>query len=381
MGREVNLFTSEELDMSAFAPIGIDTEIEEEEELGFVPASKVKEKTDPSKEEDKNKIVAEEEEFPEIVGDEEDDEDEGTGSSQTSQPTLYSSLAKVLAEEGVLTSFDPKGTKVETSEDLINVIRETIKQNEYADLTDEQKLYLEAVRTGLPPKQVAQEQSMLQQLEGITFDELENNEELRKQIIISDLLNKGISQEKALKLAQRSIDIGEDVSDATEALVELKAFQKEQLQTKLDTEKAKKLQEAENAKEQLLKFKDAVMNTKEIIPGLKINNKIAEKVFEQAVKPVHQLPNGQVVNAVVKAKLDDPIGFETKLNYLFYITKGFSDFSKIATTQKTKAVQELDDLVKGNTFAPRASQMGGNLDFLPPELAGAFDPAIIDNMK
>jgi hypothetical protein len=375
MAREVNLFSADELDMNAFTSIETVAE-EEEEELGFVPANKIT-----PVEGDKNKTVTEEK-IPESVGDEEDDdEDEDTGSSQTSQPTLYSSLAKVLAEEGVLTSFDPEKTKVETTEDLINVIRETIKQNELADLTEEQRLYLDAIRTGLPAQEVAQEQSFLQQLESITGDELEENQELRKQIIVSDLLNKGIPQEKALKLAQRSIDIGEDVADATEALNELKTFQKQQMQVKLDAEKARKAQEVEEAKQQLLKFKDAVMNTKEIIPGLKINNKVAEKVFEQAVKPVHQLPNGQMVNAVVKAKIDDPIGFETKLNYMFYITKGFTDFSKIATTQKSKAVQELDDLVRGNTFAPRASQMGGNLDYLPEELVGAFDSSIIDNMR
>jgi len=373
MAKEVDLFSADELDMNAF--ISVDTVAEEEEEIGFVPANKI------SPVEGDKKTVTEEK-IPESVGDEEDeDEDEDTGLSQTSQPTLYSSLAKVLAEEGVLTSFDPKKTKVETTEDLINAIRDTIKQNEFADLTEEQKLYLEAIRTGLPAQQVAQEQSFLQQLESITSDELEDNQELRKQIIVSDLLNKGIPQEKALKLAQRSIDIGEDVADAAEALGELKAFQKEQMQIKLDAEKVKKAQEVEEAKQQLLKFKEAVMNTKEIIPGLKINNKVAEKVFEQAVKPVHQLPNGQMVNAVVKAKIDDPIGFETKLNYMFYITKGFTDFSKIATTQKSKAVQELDDLVRGNTFAPRASQMGGNLDYLPEELAGAFDPNIIANIR
>lgn len=377
MAREVELFTSDELDMSAFAPVDVNTEIEEEEEEGFVPASKV---TPLEEEDDKDKKVAEDK-TPEKVGDEEDDEDESTGSSQTSQPTLYSSLAKVLAEEGVLTSFDPKSTKVETPEDLINAIRETIKQNELADLTEEQKTYLEAVRSGLPPQEVANQQSTLKQLESITADEIESNAELRKQLIYNEHISRGVSPEKANKLTQRSIDIGEDVADATESLEELKKVNKQQFEQSILQQKQAEAERAEKAKQDLLKFKESVMNTKEIIPGLKINTKIAEKVFEQAVKPVHQLPNGQVVNAVVKAKIDDPIGFETKLNYLFWITKGFSDFSKIATTQKTRAVQELDDLVKGNTFAPRASQMGGNLDFLPTELSGAFSPEMIENMK
>jgi hypothetical protein len=375
MAKDVELFSSDELDMSAFLTVESNEPDEEQDDnAGFIPAKNKEVSTDV---EDVSNVA--EEEIPESVGNE--DEDEDTGFQPASQPTLYSSLAKVLAEEGVLTSFDISKSKVETVEDLIGVIKDTIKENEYSDLTDDQKVFLEGIRTGVPADQLYKQQSQVKQLESITSEEIEDNEELRKQLIYSDFLNKGVSPEKASKLTQRSIDIGEDVSDAVEALEELKKVQKDQLFAKIQAEKDAENARTEKNKQELLKFKENVFNTKEIIPGLKINTKVAEKVFDQAVRPVHQLNNGQVVNAVVKAKMDDPIGFETKLNYLFYITKGFSDFSKIATTQKSKAVQELDDLVKGNTFAPRASAMGGNLDYLPPELQGAFDPSMIENIK
>ena len=375
MAKDVELFSSDELDMSAFLTVeSNEPDEEQDDDAGFTPAKNKEVSTDV---EDVSNVA--EEEIPESVGNE--DEDEDTGFQPASQPTLYSSLAKVLAEEGVLTSFDISKSKVETVEDLISVIKDTIKENEYSDLTDDQKVFLEGIRTGVPADQLYKQQSQVKQLESITSEEIEDNEELRKQLIYSDFLNKGVSPEKASKLTQRSIDIGEDVSDAVEALEELKKVQKDQLFAKIQAEKDAENARTEKNKQELLKFKENVFNTKEIIPGLKINTKVAEKVFDQAVRPVHQLSNGQVVNAVVKAKMDDPIGFETKLNYLFYITKGFSDFSKIATTQKSKAVQELDDLVKGNTFAPRASAMGGNLDYLPPELQGAFDPSMIENIK
>ena len=375
MAKDVELFSSDELDMSAFLTVeSNEPDEEQDDDAGFIPAKNKEVSTDV---EDVSNVA--EEEIPESVGNE--DEDEDTGFQPASQPTLYSSLAKVLAEEGVLTSFDISKSKVETVEDLIGVIKDTIKENEYSDLTDDQKVFLEGIRTGVPADQLYKQQSQVKQLESITSEEIEDNEELRKQLIYSDFLNKGVSPEKASKLTQRSIDIGEDVSDAVEALEELKKVQKDQLFAKIQAEKDAENARTEKNKQELLKFKENVFNTKEIIPGLKINTKVAEKVFDQAVRPVHQLNNGQVVNAVVKAKMDDPIGFETKLNYLFYITKGFSDFSKIATTQKSKAVQELDDLVKGNTFAPRASAMGGNLDYLPPELQGAFDPSMIENIK
>ena len=84
---------------------------------------------------------------------------------------------------------------------------------------------------------------------------------------------------------------------------------------------------------------------------------------------------------IKRVQLLNPIEFEAKLNYLFYITKGFKDFSKIATSQKTKAVKELDDFVKGNTFVPKGSGIGNNFDYTPEPLKGGFDASIIENIR
>ena len=153
------------------------------------------------------------------------------------------------------------------------------------------------------------------------------------------------------------------------------------MQQEIETKQTQAKANLEKQNEDLEKFKKFVYDSKEIIPGVKINNKIAEAVIKQALEPVEKLPNGTQVNAVYKARNEDPIGFEAKLNYLFYVTKGFSDFSKIATSQKSRATKELDDFVKGNTFSAKASDMGGNLDFTPSTLAGAFDESMINNMK
>jgi hypothetical protein len=54
----------------------------------------------------------------------------------------------------------------------------------------------------------------------------------------------------------------------------------------------------------------------------------------------------------MKARMENPVDFETKLNYLFYVTKGFTDFSKIQKSQKRKAVESLDKVLQGNQVKP-----------------------------
>lgn len=364
----------DELDMDAFAqlPDPIESEntpVNEEEEEVEITEEPVKEKPD--------KPVAEEED-PEKVGTEEE-EDETSDEDGKSQPSLYSSLAKVLAEEGVLPSLSDEDP-IQSVDDLVNAVRKEIKQNEFADLTEEQKSFLQAIRSGVPFEEVKQQQSAYQNLQTITREEIEGNDALRKSLLVADFKTKGYSDEKAQKLAQRSIDIGEDVEDAVEALEGLKLEQKKLIDQQIKQAEADKQAKQQKYNEDLKKFKQTLDSTTEIIPGVKITPQVAQKVFEQATKPV-PLKDGRYVNEMAKARLENPIEFEAKLNYLFYITKGFSDFSKIAKSQKTKAVKELDDFVKGNSFTPKASDMGDNYDFTPKELEKGFDEALIQNIR
>lgn len=382
----MDLFNAEELDMSAFAPIeNEDVKDKGNENEGFVSLEEQeKEKTKLAKEQDlknNNKDQGAEDKDPEKVGADEGGEDTDNSGKSSTQPNAYSSFAKYLADEGILASFDLEKDTVQSADDLKKLIGEQIKESEFSDLTEEQKQYLKAIRTGLNPQQVAQQQSVLQELKSVTPEIIESDQELRKKLIAADFQSKGLTAEKAEKLATRSIDIGEDIEDAKEALQSLTQAEEEKFQSEIAQKEEQQKNALKKQTEDLETFKKFLHDSKEIIPGVKINNKVAEAVIKQALDPIAKLENGTPVNAVYKARMDDPIGFEAKLNYLFYMTKGFSDFTKIATSQKSKASKELDDFVKGNTFSPKASDMGGNLDYTPSSLEGAFDESIINNMK
>lgn len=307
-------------------------------------------------------------------GEEDDPDDEGAGKSS---PSLYSSLAKVLSEEGLLPSYDPEKNQFKDKDEFIEAFRESIKTSEYADLTPLQKQYLDAIRAGVPDEEIKQDLKADQNLESITKEELESNEELRKQIIKASFLQKGYDEKKADKLTQRSFDIGADLDDALESFEDIKAFHQQEKQRKIQEAEKARLKAQKDNEESLKKLKETITSFTEIIPGFKISEKDKQKVYEQSVKPVAEY-NGKPINAVMKAKLENPVDFESKLNYLFYITKGFQNFDVIKTKSKTKATKELEDLVRGNTFTPKGSESYENLDYDPYD--SGFSKDIIDNI-
>lgn len=313
-------------------------------------------KDDQQDDQDQNSDPDKEESVADKGKPEKDDSDESESSSQK----LYSSLASALAEEGIVSSLEDP---IKSPEDLFNLIRNEIKKNEFSDLNETQKEYLEALRSGVPVEEYKQVKSFESKLEQITKENLEESEELRKSIIMQDYMNQGISQEKAEKLAQRSIDLNEDINDSIEALESVKNFTKSKLQERIQKQKEQEALMIKKQQDDLKALKKQVENLKEIIPGIQINEKVKNQVYDSMTKTVGTTKDGKPLNALTKARMENPTDFTIKLHYLFNLTNGFKNFDKVVKTSKSKAVKELDDLLKGNTFIPSGQQSQENMDF------------------
>jgi len=289
-------------------------------------------------------------------GEDDSDSDDGDDSSQK----LYSSLASALAEEGIISSpEDP----IKGPEDLFNTIKKEIQRNEFSDLTDTQKEYLEAVRNGVSVEEFKTVKSFEQQLDNITDEQLAEDVELRKSIITQNYMNQGLSEEKANKLAQQAVDLNTDVEEAKEGLESVKQFTKEAYQKRIDAQKAAKQKIIDDQIKQAKELKKAVFDTKEIIPGMPINEKVKNDIHDQMTKVIGKSKDGKPLNAFMKAREEDPINFTIKMHYLFHLTNGFKNFDKVVTKSKSDAVKQLDNLIKGNTFVKSGDEAQKNLDY------------------
>lgn len=275
-----------------------------------------------------------------VVSETEDTDEEGA-----SPHDIFSSFASALVDGGALSSLKEEDLKnIKSTKDLVEAIEKEVKSREQD--------YYQAVMDGLPVEDLKQTKKTLESLKEIKDSDLENNEELRKNLIINDFISKGISPERAEKFAQRSFDLAADLDDAKEALANLTALEQENIKKAIDARK----QEIENSKkEQEKRLNDLKAliydEKKELIPGVAFNRNTADEIYKSITTAVDVTEEGRPINEVAKARRENPVQFDYILHTLFKLSKGFTDFSKITTsTTKRKAAKDFEEKLKLNSL-------------------------------
>jgi hypothetical protein len=260
---------------------------------------------------------------------------------------VYSSLATHLHKSGVLSSLNTE-KPVKSFADL----QEAIKSEITNGLDEITKSYKEAMERGVPQDEFVQYERTMQQLNSITPEVLadDNNSELRFKVLAQDFLNRNFTREEAERYAKRSVDLGEDVEDAKKAIENIKSFTKVQFE-----QKEKEIKEREEKVNTDLK--QFIDKTTEVIDGIKLDDNQKEKLFKQITTPIARDKDGKVLSKYGKALTDDPVKMKVITEYLFMITDGFSDFSKLNTTIETGKTKELDEILKSSvsTFSQDGS--------------------------
>lgn len=307
-----------------------------------------------------------------VVGDEGDNE--GSDDVNTS-PNLFSSFASELHNQGVLPSLDLEKNKIEGTEDLVNVIKAQIdtqtKQYLISKLGEEG---YDALEKGVSLAQYQQHSQNVNSLESITDNVIEGDLDLAKKIILEDYINQGLSEDRAKRVLQKTIDLGEDaiIEDAKDSIKSLKVFE----QNRLEQQKLANIEHQKQLAQQQEKIdndlKHSIYNNKEIIEGVPLNKVIQDRVYESITKVVSQSPEGIMENQLMKDRRENPIEFDTKLYYLYELTNGFKDFSKIKTKAATSAVSDFEKALRQAKFesggSPTYMQDGDSYEGFGSEL-------------
>ena len=127
----------------------------------------------------------------------------------------------------------------------------------------------------------------------------------------------------------------------------MQAVQLQKLQDERQTEHQKEVEKQEKIDNDL---KNTIYKSKEIIEGLKIDKAVQDKVYQSITKVVGQSPSGIMENKLMRDRRQDPINFDTKLYYLYELTNGFKDFSKLISKSESKAVSKLEQTLRQTNF-------------------------------
>lgn len=307
---------------------------------------------------------------PESVGSGKDNtkgkEDTSSREDSTSpQKTIYSSIAKALKEEGIFPDLDDEVlSKVKEPEDFRDLVEQQIK----AGLEERQKRIDDALNYGIEPTEIKRYENTLNFLDSVKeeniTDESDKGEELRKNLIFQDFINRGYSRERATREVQKSFNAGTDIEDAKEALKSNTEYFKGKYDDLIEDAKLEAQKEEENRKEQANKLKESILNEKNILGDLSIDKPTRQKIYDNISKPIYRDPEtGEYYTAIQKYEKDNRVDFLKYLGLIFTLTDGFKSLDGLVKGKVKKEVKNgLRDLEHAINNTARNSD--GNLKFV-----------------
>ena len=287
-------------------------------------------------------IQAIEDENQEEVDSEADDLDEGDEASEVddSSSNLFSSVAKVLHEQGLLPSLDIANLKIENVDDFTSALKSEIEV--------QSDLKLQKYIDNIDVNNIAQSRKNISDLNGVTEDFLKDNIDIAKQLIYQDYLNQGLDEKKADRLLKRLIDLGDDaiLEDSTEALSSLKEFEQRNIAKEQEQYKQKVAKDKLDQEQLELNLKKVIFDRNDLIDGFKPTKALQDKVYKTINDIVGKSPEGNFENKFMKDRRLSPLEFDTRMYYFYEMTNGFTDYSKLTTSAKSSAVKDLEKIAK-----------------------------------
>lgn len=302
---------------------------------------------------------------PESVGSGDNNkEKEDTSSKEGTSPNFYSSIAKTFAEDGVFQNLDEEAlSKVNDAESFLDLVEQQVQSK----LDEKQKRIDQALNAGIEPTQIQRFENNMKILNSITEDSIseegEKGENLRKNIIYEDYIQKGFSKERAIKAVERSIAAGTDIEDAKEALQSCKDQVNKAYNDAIKKAEEEKANEERELKEQAEALKKSILSDKKPFGDLEIDKSTRQRVFDAISKPVFTDPEtGERLTALQKYEADNHNDFMKYVGLTYVLTDGFKSLDGLVKGKVKKEVgKSLKELE--HTLNNTARNSNGTLKF------------------
>ena len=318
----------------------------------FEEPPKKEDKEEP-KEEKKEETTDFDEENPfgtsqkESVGSEDEDiqgkgdTDNNSVSSSPKNKNFYSSITDALVVDGIFPDLDKETIQnVKTPEDFQKIIEEQIN----ARFDEKQKRINDALNNNVEPNIIQQYESTLDYLDKINDESLsaenEEGENLRRQIIYNDYLNRGFSKTRAEKMVNDAINNGTDIDDAKDALQGIKDFYNNKYKEILDSAKENEKKLAEERTKQSENLKKSIMEDKNLYGDVDVDKATRTKIYDFITKPVYKDSNGNYMTALQKYQSENTIEAMKNFAICYTLTNGFKDWSKLGSKQAKREVKK-----------------------------------------
>ena len=269
-----------------------------------------------------------------------------------------------MKEDGIFQNLDnDKAKEIKDAESFAQAIRDEVS----AQFDERQKRIDEALNAGIEPSEVQKYERTLNYLDSIKdehiSDESEQGEQLRRQLIYNDFINRGYSKERAQREVKKSFDAGTDIEDAKESLKSNKEFFKSSYDSIVEEAKKEEEKEIEERKKDAETLKKNILEEEKVFGELQIDKATRQKVFDNVSKPVYKDPEtGELFTALQKYEMDNRLDFLKNVGLIYTLTDGFKNLDGLIKGKVKKEVgkglRELETTIN-NT----ARTADGNLKF------------------
>jgi len=257
-----------------------------------------------------------------------------------------SSLANALFKDGVLTNLKEEEIKtIKTADDFAAVFEKEIQSR----IDEKARRIDEALNLGVEPSEIKKNENLIQYLNGISEDtikeETEQATQLRMNLIVQDFMNKGFTQERAIKEANKSVAAGSDIDDALEALESNKTHFNKQYSDLINTAKKEQEEYKQTIIQRDTDVKENILKNEKLFADMNVTPAIRKLAVENIQKPVFTDKEGNKFSAIQKYEKENPVDFLSKVALFYTITDGFTNIDKITSNTKgkikSKALNEL----------------------------------------
>lgn len=278
-----------------------------------------------------------------------------------------SSLANALFKDGVLTNLKEEEIKtIKTADDFAAVFEKEIQSR----IDEKSRRIDEALNLGVEPSEIKKNENLIQYLNGISEDtikeETEQATQLRMNLIVQDFMNKGFTQERAIKEANKSVAAGSDIDDALEALESNKTHFNKQYSDLINAAKKEQEEYKQTIIQRDTEVKENILKNEKLFADMNVTPAIRKLAVENIQKPVYTDKEGNKFSAIQKYEKENPVDFLSKVALFYTITDGFTNIDKITSNTKgkikSKALNELaGSLVDINYGLDNSLSLANNL--------------------
>lgn len=282
----------------------------------------------------------------------EDESQESTNSVSTSK-NFFSSLANSLKQEGILPDLSDEDLKnIKESKDITKLFDSYIASK----MDEKQKRIDDALNLGVDASDIKKYENAIAYIDSITDDKISNEgqegENLRKQLIYQDFMNRGYTKERAIKEVQKSFNAGTDIEDAKDALTSNRDYYKEGYEDLIEEAKQAKKKVQDDIEQRTEAFKKNVLESDKVFGDIVIDTATKKAALDAVLKPQYKDSKGNMITAVQKYQQEHSDEFLKNIGIIYALTNGFTDLNKIVQskvkTATKNAYRELENKINNS---------------------------------